>query len=69
MSDREPDAPAPLPPVLEAALVEHGELARAAFMEHLHGGTSAEWLSRWLKRAGTPVGATTIKDYRRTLNE
>lgn len=43
--------------------------AREAFLEHLVGGTSAEWLAGWLKRAGHPVSATTLKVYRRTFNQ
>lgn len=36
-------------------------------MDHLRGGTSANYLADWLKRAGCPVGATTIKDYRKKV--
>lgn len=55
------------PPVLREALGRHDAERRAAFIEHLTGGTSADYLADWLRRAGTPVGATTIKHYRRSL--
>lgn len=38
-----------------------------AVRKHLLGGTSADWLSDWFGRYGLPVGATTIKKYRRHL--
>ena len=44
-----------------------GVEAREAFLSHLHEGTSASWLSDWLTRAGHPVGATTLKDFRRKV--
>lgn len=53
-------------PKLRAAWEAMSQERREAFLPHLLGGTSANWLSNWLTRAGTPVGATTIKDYRRT---
>lgn len=59
--------PGDVPPVLAKALSQHGKERRAAFITHLLGGTGAQYLADWLKRAGTPVGATTIKDYRRTI--
>ncbi|GGN40038.1 hypothetical protein FHR83_007134 [Actinoplanes campanulatus] len=40
---------------------------RAAFLPHLLGDTSAEYLSDWLERSGTPVSASTIRTYRRSL--
>lgn len=52
------------PPKLTEALSRHDEERRGAFLAHLLGGTSAAYLAGWLKRAGTPVGKTTIKDYR-----
>lgn len=55
------------PPVLSEALEKHSTDRREAFMQHLLGGTSANYLADWLKRAGTPVGSTTIKDARRRL--
>lgn len=57
------------PPRLSAALEAMSETARAAFMEHLSGGTSADWLAEECKRAGIQLGATTIKNYRRTLRQ
>ena len=59
--------PGEVPPVLVEALHKHDAERRAAFINHLLGGTSADYLSGWLKRAGTPVGATTIKSYRRSI--
>lgn len=59
--------PKPLPPVLSDALAQHSDERREALLEHLIGGTSADYLSDWLKRAGTPVGATAIKVWRRSL--
>lgn len=50
---------------LKAALEAVGTEAREGFLTHLEGGTSANYLSDWLTRAGHPIGATTIKDYRR----
>lgn len=38
-----------------------------AVEEHLKGGTSAEWLAECLTDCGYPIGATTIKSYRRRL--
>lgn len=52
---------------LDVALASVGQEAREAFLDHLQGGTSANWLSDWLSRAGHPVGATTIKDYRKKV--
>lgn len=56
------------PPVLVTALGKHDAERRNAVVAHLLGNTSADYLSDWLSRAGTPVGATTIKRYRRELN-
>lgn len=61
------DLPGDVPPVLAEALGRHDPERREAFMKHLTGGTSAEYLSNWLTRAGTPVGETTIKKYRRSI--
>jgi hypothetical protein len=38
-------------------------------VEHLLGGTSADWLAETLTEHGAPVGATTIKAYRRRIAE
>lgn len=59
--------PTPMPPVLSEALGKQSPERREAFAEHFLGGTPAEYLSDWLRRAGTPVGATTIKRYRRAV--
>jgi hypothetical protein len=52
---------------VDVALEGVGGEAREAFLAHLLGGTSAAWLSDWLSRAGHPVSATTIKDYRKKV--
>jgi hypothetical protein len=54
---------------VETALASVGGRAREAFLAHLRGGTSAVWLSDWLSRAGHPVSATTIKDYRKKVRD
>lgn len=51
---------------LDKAISQMDAAKRAAFLEHLDGGTSADYLADWLKRNGTPVSATTIKVLRRT---
>lgn len=56
-----------MPPVLSKALSKVGPEASEAFIEHLRGGTSANYLSDWLRRAGHPVSATTLKDYRKEI--
>lgn len=56
-----------MPPVLTAALSQVGPKATEVFMEHLRGGTSADYLSEWLTRAGHPVSATTLKEARKRL--
>lgn len=38
-------------------------------MEHLEGGTSADYLSDWMKRTGFTISATTLKVERRKLHE
>lgn len=48
---------------LEASFGE----ALEPLLDHLQGGTSAEWLAETLTEAGAPIGATTIKAYRRKL--
>ena len=42
---------------------------QAAFLPHLLGDTSAEYLAGWLTRHGTPVSASTIRTYRRSLRQ
>lgn len=52
---------------IETALAAMSEPAREAFHRHLIGGTSADWLSEVLAKAGTPVSSTMIKTYRAKL--
>ena len=54
--------------VLDKALSQIGPQAAEVFMQHLRGGTSANYLSDWLTRAGSPVSATTLKEHRRSLS-
>ncbi|GIF02249.1 hypothetical protein [Paractinoplanes rishiriensis] len=54
-------------PRLQAAVDAMTDATRHAFLTHLIATTSAEYLADWLKRAGTPVSASTIRTYRRTL--
>jgi hypothetical protein len=56
-----------MPPVLKKALNAIGEPGASSFLEHLKGGTSANYLSNWLRRAGHPVSATTLKAYRKEI--
>lgn len=56
-----------MPPSLREALDAIGEPGASAFLEHLKGRTSANYLSDWLKRAGHPVSSTVLKDYRRAI--
>lgn len=58
-----------MPTVLAKALERQSLQRREAFLTHLTNGTSADYLSDWLARAGTPVSATTLKLYRRSLHE
>ena len=52
---------------LHTAVDAMTETTRAAFLHHLLGDTSAEYLADWLARSGTPVSASTIRTYRRSL--
>jgi hypothetical protein len=54
---------------VDAALDAVGGEAREAFLAHVRGGTSATWLADWLTRAGHPVGATTVKDFRKKVRD
>lgn len=54
-------------PTLTAALNAMDPEKQEAFLAHLKGGTSAEFLSDWLKRNGTPVSATTLKVNRKKV--
>lgn len=56
-----------MPPKLQAVYDALAPSARGPFIKHVQGGTSAEWLARTLTAHGFPVGATTIKTYRRSL--
>lgn len=55
--------------VVRVALHAMDEDTRSAFLAHLEGGTSANYLSDWLKRFGHPTSATTIKTYRASLRK
>ena len=56
-------------PRLTDAVNAMTEVTRAAFLPHLLGETSAEYLADWLTRHGTPVSASTIRTYRRALRQ
>lgn len=58
-----------LPPTLEAALLALSPEAQGRFIEHLKGGTSADYLADWLARSGKPVSASTIRTYRRATKQ
>ncbi|MEU7905909.1 hypothetical protein [Actinoplanes sp. NPDC049118] len=62
-----PDLPGTPGPKLRDAWTAMNTDMRAAFLPHLVGGTSADYLADWLTRNGTPVSASTIRTYRRTL--
>lgn len=55
------------PPSVQKALSSYTDEYRTLILAHLRGGTSCNWLSDWLHRSGTPVSATTLKKYRRSL--
>ncbi|MFI5840515.1 hypothetical protein ACIA8K_12485 [Catenuloplanes sp. NPDC051500] len=52
---------------LRAAFEQMDRDERSAFLDHLLADTPAEWLSDLLTRHGTPVSASTIRSYRRSL--
>jgi hypothetical protein len=54
---------------LRAAWDAMTDPVRVAFAAHLLGDTSAEYLAGWLTRAGTPVSASSIRTYRRSLRQ
>lgn len=56
------------PPSLVSAYNSLTSDRRAAFHDHLTGGTSADYLSDWLKRAGHQVSATTIRTFRKKVS-
>lgn len=43
--------------------------AREPLKEHLLGGTSAEWIAQTLTSEGHPIGASTIRTWRRNTRE
>jgi hypothetical protein len=53
---------------LEEIIEGLGNDARDAFLSHLRGGTSSVFLANWLGRAGHPVAASTVEDYRQSLD-
>lgn len=59
--------PGRVPGKLREAWAQLPEDAQSALYSHIRGGTSADYLSSWLTRYGTPVGATTIKTYRQQI--
>lgn len=61
------DLPGTPPPALRRSYGALTGSQRAAVRPHLLGGTSADYLADWFRRAGAPVGATTLKTYRRSL--
>jgi hypothetical protein len=54
---------------MAAALAALPPNARITLLAHIEGGTSAEYIAGWLTRWGSPVSATTVKDYRRRLRD
>lgn len=63
------DLPGSPGPKLQKAWTEIPPACKEPFNAHLLGGTSADWLSRWLGQAGLSVSASTIRTYRRTLQK
>ena len=63
----------PLPgtpgPTLQAAYEALSNARQNAVHPHLIGSTSAEYLAGWFRRAEAPIGATSIKSYRRSLRQ
>lgn len=51
----------------ETALEGVGREARERLLLHLKEGTSSEWISDWLKRAGFKVSPSTIRAERRRM--
>lgn len=51
--------------LLIEALAKMDEETRTAFLAHLDGGSSANWLSDWLERFGSPISPTTLKACRK----
>lgn len=73
MSAADGPEPAPLPGEPPARLQAVYEALAPSAMEslrvHLMGGTSADTLADVLTRHGYPIGATTIKTYRRKMRQ
>lgn len=63
------DLPGKPGPKLTEAWAKIPAACKTPFKNHLLGGTSADWLSHWLGLAGTPVSATSIRNYRRALQK
>lgn len=63
------ELPGTVPPKIRETWAQLSTVEQRALLPHLLGGTSADYLAGWLNRNGTPVGATTIKGYRRSLQE
>jgi hypothetical protein len=54
-------------PKLRAAWEQAPSEVKPALLTHLTGTTPAEWLEDWFGRAGTPISASAIRTYRRSL--
>ncbi|WP_406192270.1 hypothetical protein OH733_05580 [Streptomyces griseus] len=61
-----PGDPGPTLTDIYAAMTEAEQVA---FVPHLLGETSADWLSLILRKGGHDVSATTIRTYRRALRQ
>jgi hypothetical protein len=55
-------------PRLAVAVDTMDDRTREVFLTHLFSDTSAEYLASWHTRSGTPVSASTIRTYRRSLH-
>lgn len=61
--------PGKVPSALNRAQLSATEEERTALAERLLGTVSADLLAQALTRAGFPVSATTIRNYRRSLRK
>ena len=61
--------PGNVPAKLRSALEAHDAETQDLFLRHLLGGTSSEFLAESFSAVGYPVGSTTIKRYRRHLQD
>jgi hypothetical protein len=52
-----------------AAYAAMSNEARAGLLEHLSGGTAAEWIATVLTDAGFPVSTSSVRTYRRLLRQ